>query len=134
MGALQTRGQDVDLPIKDRFTPFVRRDHSVSRIETACHYIDAHLAAADLGAERLCRVLAVSRRKLYYLFEPFGGVSRFIRERRLAACHRILRQGEDARLISTLAYDHGFSDPAHFSRLFRARYGYSPKEARRTTA
>lgn len=103
---------------------------SASRIELARTYVDAHLASPDLGTEALCRKLGVSRRKLYYLFEHCGGVSKFIRDRRLAACHTALEHTADLRLISTIAYDHGFTDPAHFSRLFRARYGYSPKEAR----
>lgn len=103
---------------------------AASQLAMARRYVDANIASPTLGVEGLCRALGVSRRKLYYLFEHCGGVSSFIRERRLVACHAVLEDIADARLISTVAYDHGFTDPAQFSRQFRAHFGYSPKEAR----
>ncbi|EHS52555.1 transcriptional regulator, AraC family [Rhizobium sp. PDO1-076] len=116
-------------PTKDRMemaaTPI-----SASRIEIARKLIDANLKSPDLGVDMLCRELGVSRRKLYYLLERRGGVYNFIRERRLAACHAALENASDGRLISTIAYENGFSDPAQFSRLFKVQYGYSAKEAR----
>ncbi|MCD2184664.1 helix-turn-helix domain-containing protein [Rhizobium sp. GN54] len=103
---------------------------AASQLAIARKYVDANLASPTLGVGDLCRALGVSRRKLYYLFEHCGGVSSFIRERRLAACHAVLEDIADVRLISTIAYDHGFADPAQFSRQFRAHFGYSPKDAR----
>jgi len=103
---------------------------SASLFELARKHINANLSSPTLSADSLCRELSISRRKLYYLFERCGGVASFIRQRRLAASHIALETGLDQRRISTIAYDHGFTDPAQFSRLFRAQYGYSPKEAR----
>ncbi len=103
---------------------------AASRLEIAKQFIDANLRSPDLSPEALCRKLNVSRRKLYYLFERSGGVAKFIRERRLMACHSALGSRSDLRLISTIAYDHGFSDPALFSRLFKSHYGYNPRDVR----
>jgi transcriptional regulator GlxA family with amidase domain len=75
-----------------------------------------------------------SRRKLYHLFERYGGVAHYIRSRRLAACHAAIVDPLETRQIYTIAYDHGFTDPAVFSRLFRAEFGYSPSEARNGAA
>ena len=38
----------------------------------------------------------------------------------------------DGLLISTIAYDIGFSDLSHFNRAFRERYGMTPSDARQT--
>lgn len=103
---------------------------AASQIEMVRRHVDSNLASPELGVQSLCQALGVSRRKLYYLFEHCGGVASFIRERRLIACHAALEDVTDSRLISTIAYQNGFSDPAIFSRQFRAHFGYSAKEAR----
>ncbi|WP_377300293.1 helix-turn-helix domain-containing protein [Rhizobium halophytocola] len=103
---------------------------AASLFELARKYIDANLSSPTLNVEALCRELHVSRRKLHYMFEHCGGLATFIRTRRLAACHLALENACDHRLVSTLAYDFGFSDPAVFSRAFRAQYGYTPRELR----
>lgn len=50
---------------------------------------------------------------------------------RLDGAHRELCDpGEARRSVSEIAFSWGFSDAAHFSRAFRARFGCSPREAR----
>lgn len=110
--------EDASLPI------------SAGLLELARKHIDENLASPELGSDSLCKALKISRRKLYYLFQNSGGVCKFIRNRRLAACHNALEKITDRRMISTIAYDYGFTDTAHFSRMFRTRYGYSPRDAR----
>ena len=103
---------------------------AAARFELARRYIEAHLAAPELNADRVSQALGISRRQIYYLFEKQGGVANFIRKRRLAACHDAIANVADHRLIQTIAYKYGFGDPAQFSRQFRREYGYSPSEAR----
>jgi AraC-like DNA-binding protein len=101
-----------------------------SQLEQARRYIQKHLQSPSLTPDLLCHALGVSRRHLYHLFERHGGVAAYIRRRRLRACHAAIIDSAEPRRIKTIAYDHGFTDPALFSRLFRAEFGYSPNEAR----
>lgn len=94
-------------------------------------YIERNLYLPALGPEALMNDLGVSRSQLYRQFERFGGVQHYIRHRRLRrslmdVCDPVRGQ----RRIADLAYDHGFADEAHFSRLFRQAFGMSPRAAR----
>jgi acetamidase/formamidase len=58
--------------------------------------------------------------------------SQHLRERRLARAHADLESPLEAqRSISEIAYRYGFSDSAHFSRVFRQRFGLAPRDFRR---
>ncbi|MEU9872377.1 helix-turn-helix transcriptional regulator [Actinomadura sp. NPDC048021] len=60
-------------------------------------------------------------------------VSAWIRERRLEHCRRDLRDPLQLhRPVSAIAAGWGFVDAAHFSRLFKAAYGATPREYRVT--
>ncbi len=100
-------------------------------LRRARRHIEDHLADTELAAAHLCKLLRVSRSTLYRLFEPLGGVSQYIKERRLARVHQILAQSCDRQPIARLAEDHGFKSAAHFSKAFRAQFGYSPREVPR---
>jgi AraC-like DNA-binding protein len=76
----------------------------------------------------------MSRSTLYDICEPMGGVAAFIRKRRLQRIHAIVTRPQEYRLISEVAYRHGFVSNAHFSRAFRSAFGYSPSEARKAGA
>jgi AraC-like DNA-binding protein len=102
--------------------------------ERARRYINENLQSPQLAPEQLSRALGVSRRRLYQLFERYGGVAHYIRGRRLTSCHAAIVNPLETRQIQAIAYDHGFPDPAMFSRLFRAEFGYSPSEAREAIA
>lgn len=94
--------------------------------------IEAELASPALDLAMLCRRIGVSRSALYRLFEAEGGVLAYIRERRLEAVRAALEHSDTAPAsrIGDLAAHWGFSDAAHLSRLFRARYGAAPSDYR----
>ncbi|WP_426688760.1 helix-turn-helix domain-containing protein [Rhodanobacter ginsengiterrae] len=92
-------------------------------------HIDAQLGDHELGAAVLQRRFHVSRAQLYRMFADSGGVQHYIRERRVEAVHRDLREQPD-RNISDLAFRHGFSSERQFQRAFRARYGRTASEVR----
>lgn len=74
--------------------------------------------------------LNVSVRQLYRQFEA-DGICRYIQRQRLERSARELRDARSATLkITTIAYNWGFTDSAHFSRLFKQHYGISPKSYR----
>ncbi|MGS0891297.1 helix-turn-helix domain-containing protein [Burkholderia stagnalis] len=92
-------------------------------------YIDAHLLAADLAPDRICKDVGLSRAKLYQLFANTGGVMREIRGRRLDLAHRTLAQTPDRHdKMRAIAQRFGFEDEKYFSRVYKARYGYAPSE------
>ena len=92
------------------------------------------LGAATLGPERLCRQAGVSRSKLYRLFEPYGGVARYIQGERLKRAHAALSDPGDSRSIGRIAEDVGLFDLSSFGRMFRLGYGCSPRELRQAAA
>jgi AraC-like DNA-binding protein len=74
----------------------------------------------------------ISTRCLQKLFAAAGiTVAGCIKERRLERCRHDL---EDPSLlrdsIGTICARHGYIDSAHFSRLFKQRYGLSPRAFR----
>jgi AraC-like DNA-binding protein len=98
-------------------------------------YIESNIGSAKLTADVLCGRFALSRASLYRLFEPFDGVAKYIRKRRLY--HSLLRITSSAnahKLISEIAYGLGFTNESDFSRAFRAAHGLTPREARETPA
>lgn len=100
------------------------------RLERAKQYINANLQDPSLGNETLCRSLGISRTMLYRLFEPTGGVMRYILHRRLVDAHARLADPSETRRIFEIAEQRGFNDGAEFSRAFRREFGYSPSEVR----
>ena len=90
-------------------------------------YIADHLSEPGLGPDLLAARFKVSRRTLYGLFEeePFS-VSGLIRELRLRHSARDLcSSGHPGVLAVALRW--GFNDASHFSRLFKQRFGISPR-------
>lgn len=94
-------------------------------------YIEQNLHHENLAPLALAKALGVSRSQLYRAFDKLGGVSHYVRQRRLRRCLLALCDaGNGGRRIVDLACEHGFADEAHFSRLFRQAFGLSPRAAR----
>lgn len=94
-------------------------------------HIARRLGDPDLGPDRICRDLGLSRSALYRLFDPLGGVADYIRRKRMARCWEELSspRGRGSR-VSEIAYRWGFTNEASFSRAFRQAFGVSPSELR----
>jgi len=95
-------------------------------------FIDENLHDPDLNSRAIAAAHFVSIRQLQKVFEAEGeSVTTVVRNRRIDRCRRDLA---DPHLrdqpIATIGARWGFQDAAHFSRLFRATYGYSPREYR----
>ncbi len=78
----------------------------------------------------------MSVRYVHKLFQDEDmSVSRWINHKRLEACREDLaRPATAGSTVGEIARRWGFVSPAHFSRSFRAAYGLSPGEWRRTTS
>ncbi|MCX4760245.1 helix-turn-helix domain-containing protein [Streptomyces sp. NBC_01275] len=97
-------------------------------------YVELHLTDPDLSPEVIARAHHISVRYLHKLFKDEGAtVGRWILRRRLEECRRdLMRHGRGSRTIAAVAGRWGFLSATHFSRVFRAAYGMSPREWRDT--
>ncbi|WP_211909055.1 helix-turn-helix domain-containing protein [Tardiphaga alba] len=92
-------------------------------------FIERHLSDADLKPQTLIDEFGVTRSTLYRLFEPLGGVSAYITQRKLHRAFRLITDTLQPRQrISQLAFDVGFSHPSAFTRAFKEFFGLSPTD------
>ena len=92
-------------------------------------FISRHLLAPDLNVATIARACAVSRATLYRAFDNHGGVAAQIQRMRLDRAREALRSRfNGVPTITGIAFDYGFSSQGHFSRAYRARFGYSPSD------
>jgi AraC-like DNA-binding protein len=101
-------------------------------LEQVQRHIESRLTDPSLGVSSLAREFGMTERNLHKLFEETGStVSAHIRARRLAMCRRDLEGSTlAARQIGEIASHWGFPDASHFSKVFRAAHGVSPREWR----
>lgn len=93
-------------------------------------YIDRHIDHR-LSVEAIAKRFGISRRKLYYLFEPFGGVAAYVQDKRLRRAYAaIIEPAMLGRSLATIARDSGFDHYPSFVRAFRRLYDMSPREVR----
>lgn len=95
-------------------------------------YVRCHLADPALSPEQVARACGISVSYLHRVFRGSGAsLESFIFEQRLETCRSLLASRRHAhRSIAELAYQSGFVHPAHFSRLFKRRYGMSASDFR----
>ena len=90
-----------------------------------------HLNAADpsLSSVRVARQHNMSLRSLQQAFALHGtSVAAYVRRYRLQRCYEDLLRG--AGNVTEVAFRNGFADASHFSRVFKAHFGHSPRETR----
>lgn len=104
-----------------------------NRLSQAHAYISSRIDSPDLSPDQIAAALRVSRRTLYAWFARNGdSPSAFIQKTRLERCRLALTDPSHwDKTITHIAFDHGFSDMAHFSRLFKSAYGIGPREYRK---
>ena len=105
----------------------------VSRFRAIVAHIDANLHDVALTPRSICEDLGMSRASLYRMFASVGGVSEFIRIRRLEAAIRLLVSSASMHLgIAEIAFGCGFKTLSSFSKTFRNHFGLSPSEVRQS--
>jgi len=95
-------------------------------------HVGRRLTDPGLDSESIARALNCSKRSLHKAFEAEPAtLHQHIWAQRLDGARRELENAQqDARSITEIAFAWGFSSPEHFSRIFRARYGASPRDWR----
>jgi AraC family transcriptional activator of tynA and feaB len=100
------------------------------------NFIEAHLHDPDLTPTRIAEACKMTPRYLHHLFsDQDETVARYILRRRLDACSQALvSNAQRGRTVTAIAFDYGFNSPTHFGRVFRAKFGVTPREFRREQA
>jgi AraC-like DNA-binding protein len=111
--------------------PITRREPMALWERRVRRHVDRNLDDHELSAASIARQYGVSTRFVHMVFTRTGETAgSYILERRLAAAARDLRSAAAAR-ITDIAFNAGFADLSHFSRVFRRRFGLSPRDYRR---
>lgn len=96
-------------------------------------FINQRLSDPALTPQTIAAAHHISVRQLHKLFQLQGGpsVAAWIRHRRLEHCRRDIADPRRRHLtVRAIAHQWGFTDPAHFGRLFRDAYGATPTDYR----
>jgi AraC-like DNA-binding protein len=106
-------------------TPRTRRRREIlAQVET-------HLLDADLTARRIASDLGISTRNVQIAFAAMGTTpSAYIQSRRLDHAALQLAQARRDAPVTQIAFDSGFNDLSTFSRLFRRKFGVTPRDYR----
>jgi AraC family transcriptional regulator, positive regulator of tynA and feaB len=99
--------------------------------DAAKRIIERNLGVRRLSPEWLAAKLECSRTTVYRMFRAQGlQVMEYVAERRLARAFESLVDPNNRLPIADIAASVGFDEPSTFSRLFRRRFGCTPREAR----
>ena len=96
------------------------------------NYILTHLSDPELSMPRAAAAIGISPRYASDLMAAEQTSFRsYVQTQRLERCKRDLSDpAHTARHVSDIAFAWGFNDLAHFSRIFKQRFGASPREWR----
>jgi len=94
-------------------------------------HIRRNLDSIEQNPDQIAAHFGISRRRLYKLMEPMGGIAHYQTRLRLQRCLSDLQDPNNAGLnISEVAYRWGFGNLATFNRNFKNTFGLKPSDAR----
>jgi len=94
--------------------------------------VEHHLSDENFSVEDLCKLIGISRVQLYRKVKALlnCSISDYILNRRLQKAKYYL--GREDHSIAEVSYMIGISSPTYFSTIFKAKYGVSPSEFKKT--
>lgn len=109
-----------------------RTAHQQAIIQRIRGYISSHLCDGAITSQDIAEEFGYSTRYIHKLFAEAGTtLSAFTRDIRLAkAAHILSSPNRRSESVTMIAFELGFCDTSHFSRSFKDRYGYSPRDFR----
>lgn len=113
--------------LKERFVAHQRRRNPV--VTRAVEYLRTH-HAGDIGLDDLAKAAGMNKFGLCRLFRLTTGETpiRYLFRLRVEAAKRQLRARRHlGKSITEIAFEVGFQDASHFTRIFRAHYGMTPQ-------
>lgn len=104
-----------------------------SLFDDVIKYIHGNLDDPNLGPSIIAHAFNISTRYLHQLFSSKGiTVSSWILDKRLEQCRRqLILMDHYKNNITSIAYQWGFNDSSHFSKVFKKKYGISPSDYRK---
>lgn len=94
-------------------------------------YIRHNFRDPDLSLDTVAAAMRCTKRYLHKLFRDDETICEHIWALRLGHCAQDLAApAKQERSITEIAFANGFSNSSHFSRVFKARYGTSPRAFR----
>ncbi|WGM22431.1 helix-turn-helix domain-containing protein [Paenarthrobacter sp. OM7] len=107
----------------------------VSRRKLVQAHILENLGDESLSIKSIARELHLSPSSIHRAFAADGEtVMGWVWQQRLNRIRETLLTGSYDGTLTDLSLSWGFSDPAHFSRAFRQRYGHAPSQLLRPIA
>jgi AraC family transcriptional regulator, positive regulator of tynA and feaB len=91
--------------------------------------VEAQLGNPEADRGSICAAAGVSERNANRVLAQEGtSVMHLLHQRRLEKCRLALEKTD--RPVAEIAYSWGYAEVSHFARVFRARYGATPREHR----
>jgi AraC-like DNA-binding protein len=104
------------------------RDMLRARIEI---FVSRNLRDPDLTVDKIAAAHDCTKRYVHKIFSGQETLGQYILHARLDCCWEDLRKPDlSHRSITEIAFSWGFNSSAHFSRVFRRRFGISPSACR----
>lgn len=95
------------------------------------NFVRGNIQRSELSPEMIACACQISCRYLHKLFKDSGQtVGQWIKELRLQSALNDIQSDRGHTTLAEIAYRWGFNDQAHFCRLFKARFGRTPREMR----
>jgi AraC-like DNA-binding protein len=97
-------------------------------------FIESRLGDPELDPAAVAAGTGISLRYAQALMADAGtSLSRYIQARRLSRCAQALTDpAQSRRAVGEIAFAWGFTDAAHFGRLFKKRFGMTPRDYRQS--
>lgn len=98
-------------------------------------FIDYNLSDPDLSPTKIAGIFKITPRYMHRIYAEFGTgaetVGQYMLHRRLEECAQQFHDMDASHLnITDIAFTWGFNSMTHFSRVFKERYGLSPRSFR----
>ena len=125
--AAYTGGRDptTEAPVGGGAAPPSRSQAFLERVVRA---VEQHLDDSEFSVDVLSAEIALSRTQVHRKLKALTGqsISGFIRSTRLHRAYALLQA--QVATVSEVAYQVGFSSPAHFSTSFSRQFGHAPSQ------
>ncbi|MGP1716534.1 MAG: helix-turn-helix domain-containing protein [Methylophilus sp.] len=127
----------LGLTLRELVEPDLHLSHSraLSLLKVK-QWVASHLQDGELNSEMVAAANGLSSRYINQLFaEEHTALMRYVWQQRLAHSAQLLtRSNWQHRSVSEIALASGFNDFSHFSRVFKQRFGQSPRAYRQQSA